>query len=195
MPRIKRITRKEIRRDELFEAIQKTGLYIKENPHKIKVGGAILGGAILLLLALNFLIKRAINTPGEELSHAIFSYHYSEDDARLASGMGQFQSFISKHKGGGLSDIAMLYKGASEKGQKGYATATETLKPLLKNKNNVISSSSLANLANIEEEKGDLKKAIEYYKMLELKDDYLKKYAKERIGNLTKIGTPSSSLP
>ncbi|MEW6481630.1 MAG: hypothetical protein AB1397_01270 [bacterium] len=197
MPKIKRITRREIRRDELFEAIQKLGLYIKKNPNKIKVGGAILGGAFFVLLTVDFLIKRAINTPKEEFSQAVFSYHYSQDEARFSSGMDQFLSFLSKHKKGGLSDIALLYKGVSERGRKEYSTATETLKGLLKKKNNIVSSSALMNLANIEEEKLDYKKAIEYYNMLCAKDDYLKKYAKERISHLTKIkiGTPTTFIP
>lgn len=202
MPKIKRITRKELRKNELFEAIQKIILYIKENPKRIKIGGAIAGGALLVLLIGNFLIKRAINTPKEELAQNIFSYHYSQDKAQFSSEKEQFLKFLSKHKRGPLSDIALLYKGVLEKGLNDYGTASETFSSLLKKKNNIISSSSLMNLANIEEEKKNYKKAIEYYNKLSLKDDYLKKYAKERISRLnkissietltTEIGTPSA---
>lgn len=189
MSKIKRITRKELRKNELFEAIQKIILYIKENPKRIKIGGAITGGALLVLLIANFLIKRAINTPKEELAQNIFSYHYSQDKPQSSTAKEQFLKFLSKHKKGPLSDIALLYKGASEKGLNDYGTASETFSSLLKKKNNIISSSSLMNLANIEEEKKNYKKAIEYYKMLSLKDDYLKKYAKERINKLNKISS------
>lgn len=189
MSKIRRIARKELRKNELFEVIQKIILYIKENPKRIKIGGAITGGALLVLLIANFLIKRAINTPKEELAQNIFSYHYSQDKLQSSTAKEQFLKFLSKHKRGLLSDIALLYKGVLEKDLNDYGTASETFSSLLKKKNNIISSSSLMNLANIEEEKGNYKKAIEYYKMLSLKDDYLKKYAKERINNLNKISS------
>jgi|GEM_PF-6215204 len=196
MPKIKRITRRDLRKNELFEAIQKVVIYIKENPRKIKIGASILGGAFLLLLIANLLIKRAINIPKENLAQSIFSYHYSGNE-RFSQGLSQFSSFLSRHKKGKLSDIAMLYKASSEKGLKDYATATKTLLSLVKKEDNIISSTSLMNLGNIEEERGNYKKAIEYYKLLLEKNDYLKKYAKERIAELKKIkiGTPSTSLP
>ncbi len=196
MPRIKRITRKELRKNELVETIQTTIRYIKENPKKIKIGGAIAGGVLFVLLIANFLIKRAINTPKEEFAQTIFSYHYSNDEAKFLSGKAQFQQFLSKHKKGDFSSLALLYKGAIDMRLNDYAQATETFLSLLKNKNNIVSSLALMNLANIEEEKRDYKKAREFYKMLELKDDYLKKYAQEKISRLNKIkiGTPSTNI-
>lgn len=187
MPRIKRITRKELRKNEVFEALQKTILYIKEHPKRIKMGLAIGGGGFLLLLLLNFLIERIVNLPKEELSQAIFSYHYGKDETQLSSGRAQFQSFLSKHKGGMLSDIALLYKGASEMRFKDYATSSETFKRIVGNKNHIISQSALMCLANIEEERKDFKKAIAYYKTIKAKDDYLKGYASERLSKLKKI--------
>lgn len=197
--RIKRIRRKELRKNELFEALEKIILYIKAHPKSIKIQGAIGAGILFAFLIGNFLIKRAVNTPREELAQAIFSYHAAEDKAQFSIQKAQFQSFLSKHKKGRLSDIASLYKGAAERRLNEYATASKTFKGLIGKKNNIISSCALMNLANIEEEKGNYKKAIEYYKMIEAKDDYLKKYAKERIrrlnkGPLLQIGT-SSALP
>lgn len=196
MPRIKRITRRQLRKNELFEALQKIILYVKENPKKIKIASAIGGGIILVFLIGNFLIERAINTPREELFQTIFSYHYAQDKERFSTGRPQFISFLSKHKKGRLADIALLYKGVAEMGLKDYGTSSETLKGLIHKKGNLICQAALMNLANMEEEKGDYKNAIEYYKMIKAKDNYLKTYAKERIDKLKKITliqTPQST--
>lgn len=197
--KIKRIKRKELRKNELFEALEKIIFYVRVHPKNIKMGLALAGGLFFVFLIGNFLIKRAVNTPREELAQTIFSYHYAQGKDQFSASKALFDSFLSKHKRGQLSDIALLYKGASEKGLNEYATSSETFKGLIHKKNNIISSCSLMNLANIEEEKGNYKKAIEYYKIIKAKDDYLKEYAKERISKLNRelllqIGT-SSPLP
>ncbi|HAW50358.1 TPA: hypothetical protein DCX16_05370 [bacterium] len=198
MPRIKRITRRDIRRNELAEAVQKVALFIKHNPRRVLQYSAIAGGCLIFLFIASSLVKRAMNIPKEELSQVLFAYHYGGPSEDVKQG---FVRYKKKHKGK-LSDIAWVYKGISERKLNEYATSTETLSSFLeKNKDHYLSSSCLVALGNIAEEEGDYKKAIEYYKEAQAKNDYLYSYTERRIEKLNEymekpaIGTPTANIP
>jgi len=182
MPKPKRITRKDLKKNEVAEFLRESVIFVKDNPEKLKLGAGIFAGALFLIWGISFFINRI----GEGKETAFFqtfnSFHLGQNnEERWRGGKVAVEGFLAKHNKGDLAKVISYYKGLSERGLKDYAVAEKSISQFVqKAPDDWLSTSSLVNLANIYEEKGDYQKAIDTYKKVN-KDQFLYEYASFRI--------------
>jgi tetratricopeptide (TPR) repeat protein len=181
MPKPKRITRKELKRNEVAEFLRESVIFVKDNPEKLKIGAGIFAGALFLIFIISFFINRIVQGKEDVFVQTLNSFHYQEGEERWKAGKVAVEGFLAKHKRGNLAKVALYYKGLAEKGSKDYPTAEKSISQFAKKSlDDWLYASSLVNLANIYEEKGDYQKAIDTYKKVQ-KDQFLYEYASFRI--------------
>jgi tetratricopeptide (TPR) repeat protein len=184
MPKPKRITRRDLRKNELAEALQKAVRYVRHNVRTVQIGIGIVAVTVLIITGISFFVKKAVQQKEREFVQALVLFHYpgKEDAQRYKDAKDAFSRFLSKYKKGRLSKLALFYKGLSEKGLSEYGSAEKSFESFISqySKDRIVTS-CLVNLGNIYEEKGEYRKAIEAYEKVVNLDDFLSGYAKFRI--------------
>jgi tetratricopeptide (TPR) repeat protein len=180
MPKPKRITRKELKRNEVAEFLRESVIFVKDNPEKIKIGAGIFAGALFLICLIFFIINRTIQGKEDAFVQVFNSFHYQNNEERWKVGKVAVEGFLDKHNNGDLAKVALYYKGLAERGLKDYPATEKSVSQLVQKAScDWLSLSSLVNLANIYEEKADYQKAIDTYKKVQ-KNQFLYEYASLR---------------
>lgn len=185
MPKPKRITRKDLRKNEVVELLQKSVVFVKKNPEKLKIGAGIFAGLFFLICLISFFINRVVGGKDNAFFQTFNSFHLGQtSEEKWKGGKVAVEGFLAKYNKGDLAKVASYYKGLAERGLKDYPSAEKTFSSR-KDSDDWLSTPSLVNLANIYEEKADYQKAIDIYKKV-TKDQFLYEYASLRIAKCYK---------
>lgn len=163
LSRKKRVTRKEIKKDLLVMWVEKLFFYFRHRIEIFKIGGAIVGGVILIFIVSLLIFGHIKRSKESKILSCILDYY--EKDADYAKVATKFEEFYKKNRGHKKAPLALFYQASCYFFIKDYKKARELWEEFIRRySRHLLANNAYHNIAKTYEEENSWEEAINTYK-------------------------------